>query len=535
MNGKFHCWIILISFIFCGMTLQAQDVEKYWVEFTDKKGVAFNPLEYFHPKALERRQRNGLPLCDSSDFPVKPEYLEKLTEVGGEIKMTSRWFNSACCFLTEDQREIANSWPFVKFITVMEEDPGSKILSAGEEGSSFSAVEDRALLNQVESLGGAEFTERNLNGDGVRIAIFDAGFKNAQKRIPLSHLFENGQIEKTRDFIIEQDDVFYHSTHGTDVLTCLAGKTDSHIFGLAHGSTFLLARTEYNLREPYSEEENWLAAAEWADRNGVDIINSSLGYGAKRYFESDLDGKTSLVSRAANTAFEKGILVVNAAGNEGVGRWEYLVSPADAEGVLAVGGIDPDSGVQAYFSSFGPTADGRMKPNVSALSTVVLEQPNAGNESTAYGTSFSAPLVAGFAACVIQKFSGWPVEKLFGEIEKSGNLYPYFDYAHGFGMPQAAYFFTAQAPPQKESDWLMIDGDQLTFDFSDLPQRISLGSKLNDKLFFHFADREGKIIEFFVFDTEGSEEMTVEIAENACLVSSWYGGNFTEKSIPCTE
>ncbi len=187
--------------------------------------------------------------------------------------------------------------------------------------------------------------------------------------------------------------------------------------GLATEAEFLLARTEVNT-EPFSEEENWLAAAEWADKNGADIISSSLGYTLPRYFQYQMDGKSTLVARAATMAFEKGILVVNAMGNDGAGKWFVVGTPADAEEVLSVGGVDPFTNVHISFSSFGPTADGRMKPNVCAAGQALVASPK--RITKAYGTSFATPLVTGFAACVLQLNPDFTVQELKTNIEQSG-------------------------------------------------------------------------------------------------------------------
>jgi len=219
-----------------------------------------------------------------------------------------------------------------------------------------------------------------------------------------------------------------------------------------------LAKTEVN-REPFSEEVHWLAAAEWADKNGADIINSSLGYTKERYFPWSMDGKTSFISRAADIAARKGILVVNAAGNDGDDDWHTVGAPADADSVLSVGGIDPKTGYHIGFSSYGPTADKRMKPNVCAYGNVVVSGSNG--LVTANGTSFASPLVVGFAACALQLNKGIGNMTLFHEIEKSGNLYPYFDYAHGFGIPQAGYFLSKDKNPAEPTFSILETADSV--------------------------------------------------------------------------
>ncbi|MFZ6051130.1 S8 family serine peptidase [Halocola ammonii] len=535
MKSCFSRVLLLTAVALLSTNLLAQEEEKYWVTFTDKAGVQFNPLEYFHPKAIERRVKNGIAICDSSDFPVSEKYVDQLEEAGVEIKMTSRWLNAACCFSGDEGIAKVQGLPFVKSVRRM---PSSEIETVF---CSYESLDEVALetdsdffLPQTKSLGAEVFSEKGFSGKGIRVAVFDAGFRKAEKRENLRHLFENNQIERTIDFCGNDSSVYHHSKHGTNVLTCLAGKTDSALFGLATDATFLLARTEYNLREPLSEEENWLAAAEWADKHGADIISSSLGYTGKWYFQDEMDGKTSLVARAANAAFEKGILVVNSMGNEAGGDWQYLVTPADAEGVLAVGGVLGENGVHIDFSSFGPTGDVRIKPNVCAFGVAITEiKEERDKQKKVYGTSFSAPLISGYAACVLQAFPDWDVKKLFSEIEKSGRLYPYFDYAHGFGMPHASYFFieNAQQDPS-DHNWLEINEGEVIIDVGAITPKLT-EDLLSDKLFFHQADKDGELIDFAVYSLNRSQSVTFSTRAYTCVVRAWWAGNFIEKELPC--
>ena len=223
------------------------------------------------------------------------------------------------------------------------------------------------------------------------------------------------------------------------VLSCIGGKiSDTTWLGMAPDAQYLLARTEINT-EPLKEEVWWVQALEWADQNGADIVNSSLGYGKQRYMVKQMNG-SSMVAKAANTAARKGILVCNSMGNEGDDKeWKMLITPADADSILSVGGVYSIDNL-TEFSSFGPTADGRMKPNVVAMGHCWVAGEK-GNFTDAYGTSFSSPMTAGFAACVKQLHPEYTAWQLKTEIEKSGNHYPYFDYAYGYGVPQADYFF----------------------------------------------------------------------------------------------
>jgi serine protease AprX len=436
---KYSKFLFFFFVVVLPFRMVAQDA--YWVYLTDKKDVSFNPGQYFDPKAIERRVLNGLPINDITDWPVNDQYSSIVGEIADSALFSSRWFNAIAIYASENQVEALRQLPFVKSIDRVV--PESMQTAGIQDFDTVLESDDAEILkDQLLCMQGNLFTDAGIDGKGIRIAIFDVGFPGAKENPALKKIIEDGRLKATHDFSKKKgEDVFWGKSHGTNVWSCIAGKVGDKQIGLATGAEFLLAKTEVN-REPFSEELHWLAAAEWADKNGADIINSSLGYTKERYFPWSMDGKTSFISRAANMAARKGILVVNAAGNEGSGDWHTVGAPADADSVLSIGGIDPETGYHIGFSSFGPTADKRMKPNVCAYGKVVVSG-GSGLESS-QGTSFASPLVAGFSACALQLNKGMKNMTLFHEIEKSGNLYPYFDYAHGFGVPQAGYFLNKE-------------------------------------------------------------------------------------------
>lgn len=410
--------------------------EKYWVYLTDKDGVEFNPHSYFDQKAINRRIKNNIPLNHITDRPLQPDYQNKIASIADSICGHTRWFNAIACKLTPQQFLEIQNLNFVKEITPMI----TKTVFAG--GNSYKELhkgEQDLLEGQIASMHGKEFTKKGLTGKGIRICIIDAGFPDVNTSQVFKHIRDNNRIIKTWDFKKNKADIYKFNYHGATVLSCIAGKTDGIFIGLAIDSEFLLARTERIMYEGDAEEEDWLMAIEWADKNGADIVNSSLGYTSARHFVEDMDGETCIISKAGNLAARKGILVINAAGNDGDSNWKYIGAPADADSVLSVGGINPWTGLHTAFSSYGPTADHRLKPNISAFGHVMGYSPAAGVHET-QGTSFSSPLVAGFAACAWQSDTSLTNMELFKKLEKSANLHPYFDYAHGYGVPQATYF-----------------------------------------------------------------------------------------------
>ncbi|MGB0431663.1 MAG: S8 family serine peptidase [Bacteroidia bacterium] len=401
---------------------------KYYVFFTDKQGQTLNPHTYFHENTIIRRNKCDVPLVQKTDLPVKAEYVNALRPYCDSITTVSRWFNMACVYANSSNLTAINSLPFVKYI--------QHVNDLRVEISALAYDSKAKLANhleyQTERMEGSLFAKAGIEGDGVRIAVLDAGFTGANTHKSLSHL----KIVNTYDFVAKRESPYRGSTHGTSVLSVIGGIYNEKPMGLAPKAQFLLARTERHFFEQAAEEEYWLAAAEWADKNGADIINSSLGYTNNRYFLEDMDG-SSLVSKAANMAFAKGIIVVTSAGNDGDNSWRYIGAPADADSVLAIGALNPKTDVKTGFSSYGPNAKGNLKPNLCASGITFC--CNSGNNYEQFqGTSFSSPLVAGFVACYLQKFPNKNQKQVFEELQKAGHLYPYFDYAHGYGVPLAS-------------------------------------------------------------------------------------------------
>jgi hypothetical protein len=514
-----------LLFLLSGYWLPALAQQKYWVVLKDKKGVSFDPFQYFDAKALERRQRQNLPLFDETDKPINPAYRQQITALSDSVSGESRWLNAVACFVQPAQLEKLRKLTFVREIVPFQTQPA--VLAEVPDKYKVTLKDDelKILQDQTASLGASVFKEKNLDGKGIRVAILDAGFKGVDHTAAFEHLYKGKQVIKTWDFVKRREYVYDYATHGTLVLSCVAGRLNGHDIGLATGAEFLLARTERMYSERFSEEENWLAAMEWADKNGADIINSSLGYTNDRYFREQMNGRYAFVARAANLAARKGILVVNANGNDGSDDWKIVGTPADADSVLAVGGIDPDKLFHVNFSSYGPTADKRMKPNVSAFGIVVGAGPK-GFERT-QGTSFSSPLVAGFAACAWQANRALTNMQLFKEIEKSGNLYPYFDYAHGFGMPQATYLLNGRISEVKPTIKFETGKDQVTLvvnsefmpdttgpfaaDSSGLSKtgtyQIKTKHPAANYVYYHVANPKGFLDRYYVLEVQDDPEV----------------------------
>jgi serine protease AprX len=478
--------VIIACILFSVSTAQAQ--QKYWVFLKDKTAEGFDPYSFFDKKAIDRRIKNHVGLYEYSDLPVNAEYVALVKSHVDSVSAISRWFNAMVVFATEEE---INEVSKLSCVSTVEAASPLTVLISEAEGNKLEKKQLALLDYQTKVLGREDLEKAGLSGKGIRVAILDAGFSDADKNPSFDHLRKSNQILKTYDFIRRKEYVYAHSDHGTMVLSCVAGIYEGKKIGLATDAEFILARTEHNYREPYSEEEHWVEAAEWADRNGADIISSSLGYGEKRYTWKDLNGKTSIVSRAATLAARKGILVVTSAGNEGSASWKKLGVPADADSVLTVGGSDPLTSMHISFSSYGPTADGRLKPNVCAPGKVIAAKDKSFN--TVEGTSFSTPLMSGYAACMLQKDTMLTCQQLLHMIERSGRLYPYYDYAHGYGIPRAGHLLgdSVKQSPTFKTD--IQDGK-----ISVLIDKSYLSNDASDLLYYHIRDKSGKILQYYV-------------------------------------
>lgn len=503
----------LLTIVFIGLYTLSFSQDKVWVFFTDKPEVdAFDPYTFFDQKAIDRRIKHHVDLYDVTDVPVSTDYVNQVQTITGNTKVVSRWFNAMCCYATDNQKTAIASLPFVREVKTVSsiEKFCTGMTSLGTDSSFIPDADDLDFLKaQTDRMGADIFTNNQVTGKGVRVAIFDVGFKSYKTNPAFEHIRKENRIIKTYNFVQKKEDVDNGGTHGTFVMSCVGGIINGQQMGLATDAEFLLARTE-TWTEFYSEEENWLAAAEWADKNGADVINSSLGYTFHRYFREDMNGETSLVSKAANMAARKGIVVVNSAGNEGASQWKNIGTPADADSVLSIGGIHPNTGIHTSFSSFGPTWDKRLKPNVTAYGHVIGAGPKGISETQ--GTSFSGPLVAGFVACAIQTRPGYTNMQLFKEIEKSGDLYPYFDYAHGYGVPQARHFFEMPVKP-RPTFVIDVDNTTINIELDTTGWAHGLGKEKNkigdryvqwpDYVFYHIENEKGYLDKYFVVNPDG--------------------------------
>lgn len=444
------CCLLFQLLYFGNSRLVAQWEPLYRVYLRDKLGSVghIHPDQYLSPEALKRRQRYHVPLNDQ-DVPVSKAYLDSLSRLGLKIVCTSRWLNTVVVSgMDSVKQERVEKLSFVKQIAQVADTSHRSnwqrlrkfyVGSAGLRGQ-ITGLWPQITLNQGNFL-----HENGYLGEGMRIAVIDAGFDQATECISLHELFAGDRLLGTRDFVYPGVGVFTASFHGTAVLSIMAASASDSLVGVAPMASYLLLRSEDVAGEYPAEEDFWVAAAEYADSIGVDIINTSLGYTqfdnpVYNYRYSDMNGVTAHISQAASIAASKGILVVVSVGNDGNDDWRYLGAPADAKGILAVGALDA-KGMRAPFSSIGPTPDGRIKPEVMAMGRAVRSEYAPNDFRLVSGTSFSAPIISGLAACLWQAYPHLPASKIREAIVRSSSQYHTPDSLMGYGIPDFSKAF----------------------------------------------------------------------------------------------
>jgi serine protease AprX len=438
-------WVLLV---FWGLVCTAQ--EDAWVYFTDKPNANFylnNPQILFSPRALERRANQNIAL-DFTDAPVEETYLEQVSALSGiTVLAKSNWMNCAHVRGSFSAIQSVLSLPFVNRIQFANKNLNStdrphktsKEFKISKWNAEQEFLQYGSASNQIQQLNGHLLHQEGFTGAGKIIAVLDNGFIGVNTTQPFARLFQNNQILGGYDFVDRDENVYDGGSHGTMVLSTIGAYRENELIGTAPNASFYLFKTEANAYENPLEESLWVEAAEMADRLGVDIISTSLGYSTfdnpnYNYTYQDMNGVTTFISRGADLAFSKGIFCVTSAGNSGSSSWQYITAPADAITTLTVGAVNAQ-GTYAPFSSIGPSFDGRVKPDVVAqgvFSTVVLASGQIGASN---GTSFSAPIVSGLVACLWQALPDKTNTELLQIIRESGHLYSNPTSQLGYGIP----------------------------------------------------------------------------------------------------
>lgn len=422
-----------------------QDTLKYRISLKDKAATTYSlrhPETFLSQKSIERRERQGLTI-DSTDLPVCKKYIDIIRKQGVHIVVTGKWDNfvTVSCNDSTLINRIA-ALPFVRSTEKVWTLPGTDKPSMATKRDSLvnhPTIHPDSIYGtatrQIQMSNGDKLHEAGFRGQGMTIAVIDAGFHNVDKITAM----DNIRILGTKDFVNSKADIFAESSHGMEVLSCIGMNKPDVMTGTAPDASFWLLRSEDEYSENLVEQDYWAAAVEFADSVGVDVINTSLGYytfddKSKNYEYRNLNGYYSLMSREASRIADKGMVLVCSAGNSGIGTWKKITPPADANNILTVGAIDKKA-VLAPFSSIGNTADHRVKPDVMAVGLGADVIRTSGNQGRANGTSFSSPIMCGMVTCLWQACPTLTAKDLIELIRASSNRANFPDNIYGYGVP----------------------------------------------------------------------------------------------------
>lgn len=455
---KSSVWLAIISiFVFSGF-LSGAESYKFRVYLKDKGETFYSADSLLSREAIERKSKMGISV-DETDFPICSTYLDTLRSAGTQIVTRSKWFNTVVVETRDSLiADSLNTFAFVDSVKCVWKG-NNESSSTTEESDLARFISDDEPLDstygyaekQIQLHNGKELHKKGFRGKGIRIAVIDAGFTNVDK----IDLFDSLKLGGTYNFVSPEESVFRcEDDHGTKVLSCLAADLPGIMIGTAPEAEYWLLRSEDSRSEYPVEEDYWVAAAEFADSVGVDIISSSLGYFSfddknMEYGKEALDGKTTLISRAAEEAVKKGILLFSSAGNEGAGTWEKMTFPADAAPAITVGAVTENK-IRSTFSSKGLTSDFRIKPDVAAMGTDCCVASTSGGIRYANGTSFATPILAGLGACLWQAFPQLNNRELRDLLLQSAHQYNQPDVELGYGIPDVYKAYTTQQTASPE-------------------------------------------------------------------------------------
>ncbi|NJC26497.1 S8 family serine peptidase [Neolewinella antarctica] len=460
-------FFLVLAVVMVTVNLTAQDRTEtgmYFVGFSDKTGSAGildNPGAYLSEKALLRRARHGVTVTET-DLPLPGSYVNGVKATGVKLWLRSKWMNGVVVAAAGPQLDQLRSLAYVDTVYYvapvqydrLAEEPTIPSLDHPAPNIGTIPVNENFYgygWRNIEAMKGDSLHVWGFRGDGVTVGVLDGGFPNVGYKYFLGYEDE-ATIPANYDIVQQDSTALDGSTHGATVLSTMATFRPFLFVGTAPAARYVLFTTENSEGEHRLEEINYAVALEIADSAGVDIVNSSLGYttfGEKgmNYVYEDLTGKKSPASIAASLAFERGMIVVTSAGNSGSDPWKFISVPADAENIFAIGALNSD-GSRAYFSSIGPTPDGRIKPDVSALGVEVTAMTASGRGVTgANGTSLASPLVTGLLACLIQAVPGATNREILDAVRATADQAAAPDNERGYGQPNfaAAYRYLMQA------------------------------------------------------------------------------------------
>jgi len=443
------------------LTVASAQFSKHIIWLKNKGNNSYtlsNASSYLSARSIARRTRYSIQV-DSTDLPVSPAYVAAIRAIPGVTLLNvSKWLNALCIQTTSPVAlTTIQNLPFVQQVAGLAARPSSLQPNRPDKFYDQSVISPITATQPAEKTAGdfynygtnaglemklhrAEFLHNiGLRGSGMHVVLLDAGFFNYNTLPAFDSINQKGQILSTWDFVAGNTSVSEDHPHGMQCLSTIAANIPGRFVGKAPQAFFHLYRTEDVNSEFPIEEFNWVAGAERADSVGADLISSSLGYydfdnPIFNYTYAQMDGKTTMSVKGADLAAKKGLMVLNSAGNEGTGAWRYIITPADGDSVVAVGAVNA-AGAVAGFSSYGPTADGRIKPELASVGWQAIVQSTAGTIGSASGTSFSCPNLAGLATCLWQGFPEYNNVKIIDALKRSASRYTNPNDRIGYGIP----------------------------------------------------------------------------------------------------
>lgn len=432
--------LILTKALGVSAQLTSTDTLKYRICFTDKNATTYSikhPETFLSKKSIARRLKQNLAI-DSTDLPVCKKYVEALRSKGVHVLVTGKWDNFATVSCNDSL--LINEIARLPFVRTTEKVWQGKVMVATKRDTLTNHPQHSdsfygPATAQIEMSRANLLHDAGFKGQGMTIAVIDAGFHNADK----IEAMKNIRILGSHDFVNPAADIYSESSHGMSVLSCMAMNQPNIMVGTAPEASYWLLRSEDEYSENLVEQDYWAAAIEFADSVGVDVVNTSLGYysfddPSKNYRYRDLDGQHALMSREASKAADKGMIVVCSAGNSGSGTWKKIATPGDADNVLTVGAIDKNK-LLAPFSSIGNTVDGRVKPDIMAVGLRADVMGTDGKLRFANGTSFSSPIMCGMVACLWQACPNLTAKEVIELVRSVGDRADYPDNIYGYGIP----------------------------------------------------------------------------------------------------
>lgn len=432
--------LILTKALGVSAQLTSTDTLKYRICFTDKNATTYSikhPEKFLSKKSIARRLKQNLAI-DSTDLPVCKKYVEALRRKGVHVLVTGKWDNFATVSCNDSL--LINEIARLPFVRTTEKVWQGKVMVATKRDTLTNHPQHSdsfygPATAQIEMSRANLLHDAGFKGQGMTIAVIDAGFHNADK----IEAMKNIRILGSHDFVNPAADIYSESSHGMSVLSCMAMNQPNIMVGTAPEASYWLLRSEDEYSENLVEQDYWAAAIEFADSVGVDVVNTSLGYysfddPSKNYRYRDLDGQHALMSREASKAADKGMIVVCSAGNSGSGTWKKIATPGDADNVLTVGAIDKNK-LLAPFSSIGNTVDGRVKPDIMAVGLRADVMGTDGKLRFANGTSFSSPIMCGMVACLWQACPNLTAKEVIELVRSVGDRADYPDNIYGYGIP----------------------------------------------------------------------------------------------------